>query len=431
MTPTLHRAKYVLLHPDLIMENAVVSISNSGHVLEIGSWQDMQGISAAEVFDWGAAVLMPGLINAHAHLELTDLHNRLNGFASFTDWILKLIRERKTWMPEDYKNSAENGAQCSMVSGTTLVGDISSSGVGWNAVSGDYLRRVVFEEVLSLFPERVEPILAQLNNIFGSAEFRLRQIHGISPHAPYSTGSELYSRTAGFARNEKRPLTTHVAETEAELQFLLEGTGEFRDFLTAIGALPDGWNPPQISPIAYLDSLNVLGPACLLVHCNYLDAESIQRIAQSHSSVVYCPRSHSYFGHKKHPIRQLLDSGINVALGTDSLASNYSLSILDEMRHLFVNRKDINPREIFLTATVNGAKALGFGGVLGHLDPGCPADMAVLSLPMSLKPENLLPQILEGVGDCIATIVAGEIVWQKADFKYSGRVDMEDDKLAR
>lgn len=419
MTPTLHRAKYVLKHPDLLMENAAVSVSESGHILQVDSWNALHSVSATEVVDWGMAMLMPGLINAHAHLELTDLHNRVKGFTSFTDWILKLIQQRQAWTPENYRASTEKGAQLSLAAGTTLVGDICASGVGWNIVSGNNLRRVVFEEVLSLFPDRVESILAHINNLFGCAEVRLRQMHGISPHAPYSAGSELYGRTAELARNQKRLLATHVAETEEELQFLLTATGEFRDFLAAIGALPDNWKPPKKSPIAYLDSLNVLGPSCLLIHCNYLDQESMTRIAKSHSNVVYCPRSHSFFGHKKHPIRQLLDCGINVALGTDSLASNYSLSILDEMRHLFANRKDISPREIFLAATVNGARALGFGGILGRLEPGCLADMAVLSLPQNLSVKGMLPQILEGAGEGVATIVEGGIEWRNADLKNS------------
>jgi cytosine/adenosine deaminase-related metal-dependent hydrolase len=421
MTPILHRAKYVLKHPDLIMENAAVSISESGRILQVDSWKSLHSVSATEVVDWGTAMLMPGLINAHAHLELTDLHNKVNGFTSFTDWILKLIRQRQTWTLENYCASAEKGVQLLLASGTTLVGDISASGVGLNAVSSNNLRRVVFEEVLSLYPDRVEPILAHIDNLLSCTEVRLRQIHGISPHAPYSTGSELYCRTAELARSQKRLLATHVAETEAELQFLLLGIGEFRDFLTTIGALPDDWKPPKKSPIAYLDSLNFLGPSCLLIHCNYLDQESMMRIAKSHSNVVYCPRSHSFFGHKNHPIRQLLDYGINVALGTDSLASNHSLSILDEMRHLFANRKDISPREIFLAATVNGARALGFGGILGCLEPGCLADMAVLSLPQNLSLKGMLPLVLEGAGESAATIVEGGIAWRNDDFKNSSR----------
>jgi cytosine/adenosine deaminase-related metal-dependent hydrolase len=139
------------------------------------------------------------------------------------------------------------------------------------------------------------------------------------------------------------------------------------------------------------------------------------RILKAGSSVVYCPRSHDFFGHEEHPVRQLLDLGINVALGTDSLASNTSLSMLDEIRHLFRNRKDLRPDEIIRAATLTGAAALNHGGSLGRLKPGYRADMAVLEVPQNLGARQLAAQILEGAGDCAATIVQGRLAWQKAD----------------
>jgi aminodeoxyfutalosine deaminase len=415
MAVTIHRAQYVLKQPDLLLVNAAVSVGENGYIIQADSQNSMSSSSATQVVDWGSAILLPGFINAHAHLELTDLHNRLTDFTSFTDWILQLIRQRQSWTTESYKASVEKGYQLSSAAGTTLVGDITSSGVGWNAVPGNILRRVVFEEVLSLSPDRIEPILEHLIDIFHDAEVQTQKIHGVSPHAPYSVSAELYRRTAELARNQQRLLTTHAAETNAELEFLLSATGEFKDFLIKMGAFPNDWQPPKASPIAYLDSLNVLSPSCLLVHCNYLDDDSILRIARSRSSVVYCPRSHSFFGHENHPIRQLLDSQINVALGTDSLASNSSLSILDEMRHLYAHRQDISPEEIFKAATVNGAIALNFDHILGRLEPGYLADMAVLALPQNMHSNGLLHQILEGTGECLATIVNGRIAWQKTE----------------
>jgi len=218
---------------------------------------------------------------------------------------------------------------------------------------------------------------------------------------------------AELSRRRELLLTSHVAETKSEIEFLQTGTGEFKRFLTGLGALPEGWTPPRLNPIAYLDSLGVLGQATLLVHCNYLDQESINRILNTRSSVVYCPRSHDFFGHDEHPARQLLDSGINLALGTDSLASNYSLSMLDEMRYLFKTRKDIRSEEILRGATLNGASALGFGGVLGRLSRGYWADLTVLEIPANLGSRQLLANILEGAGECIATIVQGKIAWSK------------------
>jgi cytosine/adenosine deaminase-related metal-dependent hydrolase len=165
--------------------------------------------------------------------------------------------------------------------------------------------------------------------------------------------------------------------------------------------------------VPYLEVLGVLERSPLLVHCNYVDANSVAAIQKSRCSVVYCPRSHAYFGHEAHPVRQLLDAGVNVALGTDSLASSDSLSLLDEMRFLFRTRKDLRCGEVFQMATLNGAASLHFGGVLGRLRRGYWADMAVLELPSGMGERNLLAQILEGAGECMATIVGGEVVWAR------------------
>jgi cytosine/adenosine deaminase-related metal-dependent hydrolase len=411
-TKSIHRARYILSEAGCLLENAAVYISHDGRILKVEPCYCKPSDPSIEVIDWGSSIIMPGLVNAHTHLELTALQNQLTASGMFTDWIMQLIGKRKTWTDADFEASAKNGARLSLASGTTLVGDIASSRISWKAAQEVPLRRVVFEEILSLSPDRVDSILAQVDQLFEEAIPNPLQDHGISPHAPYSVCAELYSRAAEQAYRQGRLLATHVAETKSELQFLLEGTGEFRDFLTRIGALPENWSPPQISPIAYLDSLNVLGPSCLLIHCNYLDEESISRLAHTHSSVVFCPRSHAFFGHEAHPVRQLLDAGIPVSLGTDSLASNSSLSIMDEMRYLFATRKDIEPEEIFQAATSSGARALNYGGRLGRLESGYCADMAILELPAGIKSWHVLHQILEGAGESRATVVQGKIVWQ-------------------
>lgn len=413
MTKVIHRAKFVLAEPDLLLQNAAVHISGSGNICHIGIWQDPIPHPEAEVVDWGSAVIMPGLVNAHTHLELTSFRDQLTQFDSFTDWVSQLIQQRRTWTQEQFLSSAKEGVRLSLASGTTLAGDITSSGVAWRAAKDMILRRVVFEEVIALSPEQTGQAISQLKMALKQSDSNPLLAHGISPHAPYSVSPNLYRQTAALARSQEMLLATHVAETKAELQFLQAGTGELKDFLMLMGVLPPGWKPPKMHPVSYLDSLEVLGRRCLLVHCNYLDPSALRSILRSNSTVVYCPRSHEFFGHEDHPVRKLLDVGINVALGTDSLASNTSLSVIDEIRFLFRKRKDLKPEEILRAATINGAAALNCGDTLGLLRNGYSADMAVLELPPILDSRQLLTQVLEGAGECIATIVQGQIAWSK------------------
>ena len=424
MLKSIHRARYVLAEPDLLLQNAAVHVSHPGRISRIEPWHDPPAIPEIEVIDWGPAVILPGLINAHTHLELTHFHGQITRFRSFTDWISQLVDRRRLLEKEKLAESARDGARAALSSGTTLVGDIASSDIGWEATRGENIRRVVFEEVYTLSPGNVAQASSLLETLLDRADPVPLQTHGISPHSTYTVSPELYRRLAEIARRRGLLLATHVAETRAEKQLLEDGTGEFKDFLTERGLLPEEWQPPHLSPISYLDSLGVLGQSSLLIHCNYLDQTSISRILNSRSSVVYCPRSHDFFGHERHPIRQLLDSGINVALGTDSLASNNSLSMLDEMRYLFKIRKDLKAEEIFRAATLNGAAALDYGGVLGRLRRGYWADLAVLELPENLSPRQLLSQMLEGAGECIATIVQGKIAWRKSRDSGAGIQDI-------
>jgi cytosine/adenosine deaminase-related metal-dependent hydrolase len=416
-----HRAKFILAESGRLIQNAELLVSASGRISGVRRRNRDQAGTGAKVADWGSAVIVPGLVNAHAHLELSSLHSQIMKFNSFTDWISQLIRRRSQWTADDYGASALRGAQLCLASGTTLAGDITSAGTGWEAARGAGLRRVVFEEVVGIAPDRADQTLLQASRLFDEAAADPLAVHGISPHAPYSVSADLYSRAASLARDREMILTTHAAETEAELMFLQNGEGELRDFLVAMRALPQEWKVPGSHTIPYLHGLGVLGPRCLLAHCNYLDRASIRCIRRTLSSVVYCPRSHDFFGHKKHPVRQLLDSGVNVALGTDSLASNFSLSMLDEMRFLYKKRKDLKPGEIFDAATRNGAAALGFRGILGVLRRGYLADMAVLALPQNTSPRHLVNQILEGSGECIASIVQGRTAWRKSEINPANK----------
>jgi cytosine/adenosine deaminase-related metal-dependent hydrolase len=413
MIRTIHKARFVLAEPDLVLQDAAVHVCDPGRICRVEPWHGKPRGLDVEVTDWGSSVIIPGLINAHTHLELTRLHRVLSGTGSFTEWLSQVIHRRRDWKREDYADSARKGARLALSSGTTLVGDVSASGVTRKALSGTRLRRVIFEETLGLAPEGCAQALASLESRIEVDRPDPLLTTGLSPHAPYSVSPQLFRGVAELARQRAMPIATHLAETKAELELLQTGTGEFVEFLSRLAVLPAAWSPPGQTPVQYIDGLGLMDLRPLLIHCNYLDADSIARVLQRRCSVVYCPRSHFFFKHEMHPVRQLLDAGINIAIGTDSLASNDSLSMLDEMRHVFRTRKDLKSGEIFRMATLNAASALGFGGVLGRLRRGYWADMAIISLPQDANAKHLVTEIIEGAGECAATIVQGGIAWQR------------------
>ncbi len=424
MIRLIHRAKYVLADSDLLLQNSAVHVSEPGRISRIEPWQCQSSRLQAEVVDWGNAIILPGLVNAHSHLELTRLHGRVDHCGSFTNWLSRLVAARRTWTIEDYRMSVRKGAQLALSSGTTLVGDISASGISVEVLKSEDFRKVVFEEVIALRPEDASRETNLLADRLDRIPANPLLSTGVSPHAPYSVSGELFAQASRLAGERSIPLAIHLAETRSELEFLQFGTGEFRDFLQNLGALPSGWKAPQKDPVNYLDGLGVLQRAPLIIHGNYLDNEAMAKILANRCSVVFCPRSHAFFGFDRHPVREMLDLGINVALGTDSLASNDSLSMLDEMRFLFGARKDLNCREIFRMGTVNGASALGLGGSLGRLQCGYWADMTVLRLSEHTQSRNVEAQILEGAGECEATIIAGRIAWRASEEAGGPRLGM-------
>lgn len=376
-------------------------------------WSGLTAKDGIEVIDWGSALIMPGLVNTHSHLELTKLHGLLQGTGSLPGWIQRLTDTCRNWKRRDYLESSRMGARLAIQAGTTLVGDISAGGYSREALIAEKFRKVVFEEVLSFLPERAPEKLKELERRVECYGNNNLLTAGVSPHAPYSVSPHLYCAVSRLASDRDLPMTTHLAESEEEVEFLSSGTGEFRSLLNGFGILPADWEPPGCTPTRYLETLGVLEKPMVLAHCNYLDDDSIRVIQESRSSVAFCPRSHHFFGHQTHPVRALLDRGVNVALGTDSLGSNDSLSMLDEMRFLRARRSDLTHSEIIRMATLNGATALGFAGLLGRLRRGYWADMTVLDLPESTGSKHLMREVLEGAGVCRGTIVHGEVIWRK------------------
>ncbi|MGR3294805.1 MAG: amidohydrolase family protein [Candidatus Bathyanammoxibius sp.] len=403
------KAGYVVPSPGEVIENGRVLVRGT-KIVEVGPYKAPDG-GGVEI-DLGDVVVIPGLINAHTHLELTDLEGKLSPPKSFAQWLRQMVAFRLDDRNKDLSHAVKRGVQLSLEAGTTTVADIAYTNDSFNILPRLPIRKRVFKEVMSMDPNSVASILEDAIRVLSGFPRENLDYVGLSPHAPYTACEKLYKGSALFSQGQDMLITTHICETEEELEFLNKGTGSLADLLGAYGFLGN-WKPPGTSPVSFLKKIGALTKSpWLLAHCNYPRDEELQIIKESGSSVVYCPGSHHYFGHKRHPFPGMLKEGINVALGTDSLASNSSLSILDEMRFVTANYNEVSPRDVFEMATVRGARAVGMGDRVGALSPGLEADLAAIELPGNAG-GSVLDRMLQPDARNVFTMVAGRPCYDK------------------
>ena len=407
---TILRAKYLITNPENFTENGAVAVKGT-KIHRVGTFDEIKMLTNVDkIIDLGNAIIIPGLINIHTHLDLTNLHNRIKPTSNFTHWVFQIVGARIRWKEEDYISSIEKGIELCVESGTTTVADIANTGYSFSVLKKSPLRKVVYKEVIDLNPDHAKDVLKKTQKELSSTIPDNLLTAGLSPHAPYSVSKELYQAMAQFAYETGTPVCTHIAETRDEIEFLAKGTGSLPAFLKQIRAIPDNWQAPGLTPIQYLNETGILRNHPLLIHCNYMTDEEISTIKSSGASVAFCPRSHHFFGHTNHPVQKLLDAGINVGLGTDSLASNDTLSIIDEMKFLFLHHS-IPPNTLLTMATINGAKALGLESKVGQIKEGFEADLCGVRLP-DAHVGNIYDQLLDTTSKNIFTMIAGAICYQ-------------------
>jgi cytosine/adenosine deaminase-related metal-dependent hydrolase len=328
--------------------------------LEIGSGAIPEGAS-----DLGDAALLPGLVNAHTHLEFSDLVEPIGvPGMPLHQWIGQIVGARLGTSAESKQAAIQNGIQQLVDSGTRLVGEIATPPCQYRQAY-DQIDLVAFAEVLGLDPIRADERFDAAMDHNESYEFA-----AFSPHAPYSTTLGTVDRCIEQARRLDRPIAMHVAESPDERELLSTGTGPFADALRSMGVWRDEIFPWGNDPFTTLIERLALATRSLLVHGNdFNDQEIDQLVTHPNLTVVYCPRTHHFFGHDKHPVDRMLAAGVRVALGTDSKASNPDLSIWKEVQFLLNHRPDIDPSEVLRMATINGAEALGRSDI-GRIELG-------------------------------------------------------------
>jgi cytosine/adenosine deaminase-related metal-dependent hydrolase len=344
----------------------------------------------ADVDDLGEAAIIPGFVNCHSHLEITAMRGALDRVENdFYKWLITLTKLRgEVLTDDDIKVAALAGAVEGARAGVTCFGDIGRMGTaGFEALTRVGLRGVLFQETeFSADSKTADVDFEKLREKFEALSSRSTELVevGISPHAPYTVSREIFEKIAQFALDRRIKVSIHAAESQEEDDLLKTGTGFFTSVYEQFGVT---WQSPLCTSIEFLDQTGILETQPLLAHCIRVSDGDIDILNKRGVSVAYCPKSNAKFGHGYAPFESMVDSGINVGLGTDSVASNNVCDLLDEARHAAFaarNRSDkkrfISERDVLYAATLGGAKALGLADKIGSLEPGKQADIAVINL---------------------------------------------------
>ncbi|MBT4866935.1 MAG: amidohydrolase family protein [Planctomycetaceae bacterium] len=396
------RAAWILPVDGDPIPDGTIEIDASGRIAALHDKVDPRAT------DLGRVAILPGLVNAHTHLEFSDIESPLEPPEPFTDWIRSVVKNRRG-RATNGDDAVRSGLAESIRAGTTLLGEIATNDNSAKLAQTPGPLVVAFFELIGLQSDQAERqmeiALRHLQQPTDSDSGGI--IPAISPHAPYSVHPELFVRLVKLATQQRCPLAIHLAETQAELELLDRSTGPFVDLLTEFGVWHDGILPVGGRPLWYLQQMAELQRG-LVIHGNYLsDEEVVFLAAHENLTVVYCPRTHAYFRHDSHPWLQLLDRGARVAVGTDSRASNPDLSVWRELCFLRNRHAKVDPRKLLELGTICGARAMGLQEQTGSLTVGKRADMTVVRLPAA-GDSNPYSNLLRLENEIAGTLCGGQ-----------------------
>lgn len=395
----LYRARWLLPVSGPPIENGVLGVAGD-RIAFVGP-----GANAprGDEVDFGDAILLPGLVNTHTHLELTAMRGFLEDL-EFAEWIDRLRASRNEVLDETMLlDSARHGIVEGLLAGITTYADTCSSGVALDAMVEMGVRGIMYQEVFGPAIERRVTAMQTLEAQVQACSARMGSAPlvrvGVSPHAPYTVSDELYANVARYAAQAGLPIAVHIAESAAECDLVCRGAGPLATRLAARGI---GTPVRARSPIALLESLGVLGSNTLLIHCVHVDEDDIAAIARTGCAVAHCPVSNAKLGHGIAPLAEMMDAAVPIGLGSDSVASNNRMHILEEARIAVLQQRArlrspdvVSAGAALELATRGGARAIGLDAIAGSLDVGKAADFAVFALDAAVVP----------VGDPVAAAI--------------------------
>jgi cytosine/adenosine deaminase-related metal-dependent hydrolase len=381
------RSRWILPIADAPLLNGWIALDR-GRVAAVGrAGASLPFRDDAPLVDLGEMAVMPALVNAHTHLELSWMAGRVRRHERFTGWVREMLGLRRESPPPDTIAASIDAAIAQAKSfGTGLVGDISNSLATVDPLRRSDLRGVVFHELLRLRAADADDVLDQGLAALERAGSSERVPVTVAPHAPYSVSPQLFQGIrAVLARLPFLPTSVHLGESPEEVEFLATGTGPWRQLLEDLGAWDPAWQPPRCGPVEYLDRMKLLGPRTLAVHGVQFGDDDLARLAATGTTLVTCPRSNAYVGVGAPPVERFYRAGVRVAIGTDSLASVDDLNLFSELAALRALGPTVPAASLLASATVEGARALGFEAEFGTIEPGRRALLVAIDLPASVS----------------------------------------------
>lgn len=424
MTDAVYLADWVLPVSSPPIRRGAVEV-RAGRIHAVGRREEVLTCARPDAarLEHPSGILVPGLVNAHTHLEYTVVRELLDGL-EYLDWIATLTKLKYTALPtETLLASARLGALECLRSGVTTLGEQTERGMAVRAIRESGLRSVCWMEVFGQTPAEARESLAALPDRIEAARDAggpLCRV-GVTPHTPWTSGEELLRGTARMAAREDLPLAIHAAESPHEMRLLEEGRGRLAD--SRRGKQPD-WHPPGLSPVAWLDRLEFweAPPPVQAVHLVHALPEDWDILARRGASAALCPRSNLALGVGRAPVSRAAASGVAVGIGTDSAASSGNLDLLEEARALLREARAagsaLRASDVLRWITLDGARSLGLGDRIGSLEPGKEADLAVFGLDhVSAEPFHDPAGCLlwRGRGsDAVTVVVGGELLLRDA-----------------
>ena len=362
---------------------------------------------ASSVRDLGNVAVMPALVNAHTHLELSYLRGKVPASAQFLDWIRTIMATRRQYPDASdprILDAARNAILEARASGTGLIGDISNTLVTTMLLRDAAMPAHVFYELLRFNAAEPEAMTQEARSKADAAAYADASVRvSLAPHAPYSVSPALFSAIrADLDAHAGTVTSVHLGESPEEVEFIKRGTGPWRALLEELGVWNEAWTPPGTSPVGYLEEIGFLDRRVLAVHGVQFDGDDLNRLRSRDMTVVSCPRSNQHVGVGAPPLEAFYAMNVNVAFGTDSLASAPDLNLFSELAEARTLAPRVPARALLQSATRHGAAALGFADEYGTIEPGKRAALIAVRLPEA--PDDVEEYLLSGIN-------ASDISW--------------------